>query len=70
MTHPNGFYRQSVECTGERFGHWTVLRRAGTAGDSATWYCRDERDGSERIVTRQELRRCKVRAERRKAVAG
>ena len=33
--------RPAIDITGKRFGHWTVLTRAGTAkGNAALWRCR------------------------------
>lgn len=57
--------RELIDLTGQRFGRWTVLRRAGNYGDyyidghtSPTWLCRCD-CGAEGVVTGNNLRMCK-----------
>ena len=54
--------RKLIDLTGQRFGRWTVLRRAGNYGDyildghtSPTWLCRCD-CGAEGVVTGNNLR--------------
>jgi hypothetical protein len=54
----------SPNCAGEKFGHFTVIRRAGSMGQSSTWWCLDSRTGTEVIKSRQELRRVRLKEER------
>jgi hypothetical protein len=63
MSHRRG--NPAVDCTGEIFGYFTVKRRAGSMGQTSTWWCLDARSGAEVIKSRQELRRVKLKEDRR-----
>jgi hypothetical protein len=63
MSHQRG--NPATNCTGETFGPFTVTRRAGSMGQTSTWWCLDARTGGEVIRSRQELRRVKLKEERR-----
>jgi hypothetical protein len=52
------------DVTGERFGRWTVVRRAGTLGRCSTWWCVADGTIEEKIKTKDYLM-----AERRKALS-
>jgi hypothetical protein len=61
--------QSGITCNGQVFANWTVLRRAGAFGQSATHWARC-RCGNEEILTRVALRRAVARDQQGCRVCG
>ena len=56
---------KAKDLIGQTIGPWTIQERAGTWGDSATWWATNAATGERRIMSSRALRANARRAERR-----